>query len=259
MMSFLGALACQVKDGFFEMWGPVALILIVITTGWAIYEHRNSAENLRRIAKGIGWGLFFAVISLVGYALLFAPSIVHKKFQDAYGKLGTKNEELSKALNDSLPKFEAIIEQSVAGFSPDLNTYQVYLQVSITNYGAPSVAENFGLAIKSKFGNFNFTSAFMPPTNKLWDSHKKNKLLYEFSGSEALYEKTAKRIEKNDVVRGWLRFIMPGVDIEKLREDTAAVWILSCTDALGRPFLTVQQMGRVEHLRYYPGTESPSR
>jgi hypothetical protein len=113
--------------------------------------------------------------------------------------LAWRDEHVAKA-----PNLTCQIEKVIIGKGPDTDFAQVFVQLSVRDVGAPSIAEKYRLHIKT--GNFEGSVGYaeIPNGYTLAPADKTQSLT--FSPQESLVEKTAKRIEYGDAQRGWVRF-----------------------------------------------------
>lgn len=112
------------------------------------------------------------------------------------------------------PKTKAVIEK---------NVLFVYVQMSLTNLGMPSIARAFGGAVESDAGLLPGASMIVDEGHVVKGAGNKMTL----RASDILYEKSeAMPIPKGGMIRGWLLFTFPGsVFKERIISPTAKLLI----------------------------------
>jgi hypothetical protein len=107
------------------------------------------------------------------------------------------------------PKLVGTMNQWVAGTTPELNGMQVFVELSIKNTGAPSIAQSFRMRIKA--GDYDDTenATYIPDGYKLFTGD--NKLMAEFHESETWQKKSEIPITQGNKVGAWLRFVFKGI------------------------------------------------
>ena len=108
------------------------------------------------------------------------------------------------------PKLSARVNFYLRGYSPEINSVQVWLNVAIKNDGSPSVACCYSLRVRSKGEIRKIHPTRINNGFELKDA--KGKVLAKFNASDRLEDKTSiAAIQRGLPVAGWLRFVLPGM------------------------------------------------
>lgn len=167
----------------------------------ALYERWTGHVMGKRMYMSI-----FIVVFLVG-----AFFVAWREQYHAAVEAQTKLEELT------VPKLEATVEQIVRGDSPDLGGAQIWLNVSVKNFGAPSVAQGWQLSVKSPTVNVErMTPIWINEGYRLFDPSE-NKTIAEFHQNMNLSERTMTTpILQGEMRSGWLRYDFIGLTKEQV-------------------------------------------
>jgi len=178
--------------------------------------------------------IFWFVAAL---CLVFALFLV---WRDGQASLLNTKQELSKAEDQNAPKLNGKIDQVIIGDSADAKGTPVFIDISIGNTGGPSVIVSYSLDINSlpdfqyKQSPAEFPKEYTLPLNE----KKSNVILHH---QDSIVEKTAKPIERGNLVRGWLKFIVEDVKPEIIRRPKTQFKV-SFKDILGQTYSATYEM-----------------
>src|SRR5271170_3308949 len=118
----------------------------VVTIDWMVGAVVGTAQSFGRLSSLPAWTPY--VVAFIGF--IFACFV-------AFHRLRVERDDLSKKLENNLPKFKGHIEQIIVGElkSPDgaiAIAPHLFVKMSITNRGAPSIAQNFLVVMQTSDG-----------------------------------------------------------------------------------------------------------
>ena len=108
------------------------------------------------------------------------------------------------------------IEFYALGYSPELHGSQMFIQVSVRNSGPPTIVEGWRLKIHKDKSILFFDRPTLIPDN--YALLKEDGTKYVFPPGNDLTASAVTPIPTGAVVRGWLRFVMPGIATEGIRQ-----------------------------------------
>jgi hypothetical protein len=139
--------------------------------------------------------------------------------------------ELEEIKNPNAPRFRAEVEQVVVEENHEAGgDAQVFVKLSMRNVGADSVAENFMLHIKSEDVEYKGAPKELPAGHSLTPLGEPKITL---EGHDSIKELAGKPILHGSVARGWLKFVVPKVKVESLRQP-GMTYTISFVDVLGK-------------------------
>lgn len=151
------------------------------------------------------------------------------------------------------PNLVGVIDQKVAGFSPELNSTQVFLIVSVINLGTPSIAQGWHLTVECRGHTLGpFVPWFIPEGLRV---NRDSGASVIFRRADALYDKVMVPIPQGGLVRGWIRFVVPGSESDNLRR--ASRWRLRFEDVTGREVIAEDRATDEGPPLYSPGASQP--
>lgn len=154
------------------------------------------------------------------------------------------------------PHLSGRVEQTFLGDapSPGVGGAMALFLITITNTGEPSSAEGFWANIESPNYKDVIQSHKFPPTMILQLRHNKTAIFHE--SDDALYEKTIHPISPGAPVRGWLRYDLPGKNVEDLK---TYHWTIHMQDYKGNYYEISYDYSKCPGCKpqYYPGANQP--
>jgi hypothetical protein len=134
----------------------------------------------------------------------------------------------------------------------------VFVELSIRNLGMQSMVESYHLHLRHNGKETTFVPTRVGKEMTLKDL--KRGLTFTFHESDAMYEKTVSPIGTGALVRGWLFYILDGVNYSTLSETNSRQWVVSFTDAADKEYFvtnTAYQSTQVPPPTFPPGVEYP--
>jgi hypothetical protein len=151
------------------------------------------------------------------------------------------------------PDFVVAIEQTVAGHNPEFpNDLAAFVNVSLLNRGAPSIADQWGGYVKIAGTRREAKNLTIPENTTL---HMHEGSIITLHASDAIYEKGMTRVETGAMMRGWLCLLVEGAGSAKEFFVQANGVEVRCEDYLGHEYRAVHDF-RADRgpMRYYPGS-----
>jgi len=158
--------------------------------------------------------------------------------------------ELSRERDQNRPKFSAEIEQTIVSEAEGFNGALGFLNTTIINNGAPSIAHKWEVTLtcngtKHKATLHVIDAVIATPNGPL-----------KITRRDAIWEKSVNPIPRHGMTRGWITVIVPGItkDIAGL---PGAEWMVSFVDSLGVRCSASHALVRekmMENPQYYPGS-----
>jgi hypothetical protein len=136
-------------------------------------------------------------------------------WQREHTSLMKVEKELAQAQDQNAPRLSGQIEQVIADKEAGGGA-QIFLQISIRNVGAPSIAEKFALHIKS--GDVEYHDAPTPLPDEYASIPVGKSTKVTFRRQDAIDVKTLKPVERGGLERGWLRFIVLDNELDFIRQ-----------------------------------------
>lgn len=136
-------------------------------------------------------------------------------WQSEHTSLMKTEKELAYARDQNAPRLSAQIEQVIADKDAGGGA-QIFIQISIRNVGAPSIAEKFTLHIKSHDVEYHGTPAPLPDEYSSFPVGKSTKVTLR--RQDAIDMKTLKPIERGGLERGWLGFVVLANELDFIRQ-----------------------------------------
>jgi hypothetical protein len=231
---YLGALA---SDWFALLSGAGSVVLLVLSI---------TAFNERQFPR--------RVVLLVAFGCFLSSTV--RVWGIERGLRKAAEADLAAAIDDRKPNLEGRFEQIVSGDSPDLGKTQVFVLFTVKSLGAPSIAEGWRMEIRGHELSLDLSPSLIPDPFTLSDSST-GRVVMKFHGKEALYEKAIKSIQRGDLVRGWLRFVLPDAANKPIHVPSTT-WTMYFSDIVGREYKATYVMsGESGEQQYLPGAELP--
>jgi len=155
------------------------------------------------------------------------------------------------------PKLIGVMDQLVAGNTPELGGIQVFVVVSIKNDGAPSIAQAFQMRIKADSYDATERPTFIPEGFKLIGEG--GKILAEFHEADTWQRKAETAITQGVRVRGWLRFVFKGISADQLQTAKNRIREVYFKDIKDQEYTVTDKTLDTSGILYYPGAGTPFR
>lgn len=163
---------------------------------------------LRVRGKDISNKVFWAIsVSALLLACFFA-------WRDEHISLKSIERELAQERDPNTPRLSGQIEGFKVGKSTGVEETQVLIHLSVRNTGAPSIAEQFELAIQSSDFEEHQKPTDIPKGYTLLPLDKSPNVT--LNPEDALTVKTEKPIARGSLERGWLRFVLMSKHPERI-------------------------------------------
>jgi hypothetical protein len=156
------------------------------------------------------------------------------------------------------PDLVGEIEQITSGDSPDAHAAIVLIMVSITNRGnKPSIADGFMATVENGPLRLSEYPTLIRPGYKLFGSD--GSVVAEFKSGDNIGDKASTPIPVGGRVRGWIKYLFPGISAQKLHVDQGACWTITFNDYLGKEYHISPNPSKLtgHGIMYYPGAEQP--
>ena len=181
--------------------------------------------------------------------LLFLVIACFNSWRAERDAVSTLSAELAAERDNNHPQLAGTIEQTVVPNDPGINPPQAYLNVSILNRRAPSIAE--GWHVDVVISGVRTTAQNIPiigPIHLMFPNGQSIIL----RKNNAIYEKTMTPIPRGGLVRGWLMVSVPGTTPAAVT--TAGTrWIVSFKDYEGKTYEAQHEFtGIANPPQYYP-------
>jgi hypothetical protein len=237
----------------------------IVVLIWLIYERiKKQNISLRAFVAGMIVFLFVSFFSAWREQKKAAQSAtqmidgLRHQLARVEQELADTKRTLTYEREQNKPKFEGSIDWLVMGDSPDINSAQVFVVLTVRNTGAPSIVEgDWKLTIR--FGDSVYTASpiFIPDGYKLQGQHSE---VARFTRDMAFEDKAAKPVDRGSKITGWLRYPFQDIKMAELNR-IGTTLELGFTDILKEPYIakfTVEK-GSDDQLRYNPGAGAPFR
>lgn len=149
--------------------------------------------------------------SIAAFALLLACFFA---WRDDHIALKRTEKELTQEKDPKTPRLSGRIEQVKVGKSTDGNYTQILILLSVRNTGAPSIAEGFDLTIKSADFEAHDNPTEIPKDYTVLPVDKSPKVV--LNPQDEISPKTLSPIERGSLERGWLRYVLEDVRLERI-------------------------------------------
>lgn len=184
----------------------------------------------------------YAAIVIVGFFLVAS----FMAWRDQYQRANTTQDN-----KEAGPDLQGYIQQSATGLINHSSTV-LFLSVILMNRGAPTVAVNWRLDIKSSSVN----AAMLPPTamgksDNFFDKVTRERFYFFEQGS--IIDKASQRIERGSIASGWIKFVLKGEWQSQLHSKETTI-TLHFSDFTGKTYsLPFIPKGEHESVELLPG------
>jgi|GEM_PF-3655065 len=183
--------------------------------------------------------LFCIIISL-----FFASYNIWKVEKEKNIALLKEKEEINK------PNFSININMFFTGNVENLNSSELYVNLSIKNIGMQSIAYGWKIKISSD----EIGEIFLMP-NYIEDNYTlmhNGENIITFNKDNRIEDKAMSPIQKGGMIGGWLRFICEGITAEQLLKANKTIYV---KDILENEYEKLFTRGEIKNKKlYYPGT-----
>ena len=184
---------------------PTSALIVTANTAGEMSAEKHTAGTLRGARHEHTMLLRVGVVSVLALVVLGFFQLRQKTPDDR------DSAPPPPASDQGSPRLVGRIERVEVTASPEGNGSQVFIELSVLNRGAQSVAERFALHIKSNDFEYSAMPVKLPEHYTLTAEPSSKTTL---RGQDAIDKKTVKLVERGSMERGWLRFIVP-----KMRPD----------------------------------------
>lgn len=170
-------------------------------------------------------------------------------------------EEHSELIKErrNAPSLAAEIHFAWATYVPAQDITETFLLVSLTNSGTPSFAEGWRLSFRTTDQNLeNLPYTQIPKELTLLNLSKNGAVDAVFHQEHSLPEKAIRQVGRDEIVRGWIRFRLPGNVKDSVITGRGELE-LRFHDARRVSYTTRFRSGGPSPTPYFPGVEQPVR
>jgi hypothetical protein len=234
------------------------IISLVVAVGtWAAQEFGVKMLLLEQINEMGGWGYALAAAgALIVFRLLLAPFwIYQERSQQAEQTEGSLRAQLIEEQSKHNPKLGGSIDRVIIGNTD--GRIGILILLKITNSGAPTAVEGFGLHIQSSVLT---THKELRPTAILETVTVEGGMPHEetIKPEASIFQKDIYPLVSGGLVRGWLKYIVNNPMPAKDFRDAKPQLIICLEDITGQraaiKFSFTGVPGGEHQPMYYPGT-----
>ena len=224
MESSLGQFVGEVFNSWVEKLGIVFTLLPLIEK---VPRIKSSLKN-RPVLEVVGSLLWVLALVCVFWGFYSAWLTHYNAEKDLQGKLSDLTTPQLKLQIDELAVGETTKEPTL------INVPGVFLIASLTNEGAPSVADNWSLEIVFLDGHSSgrLPAEYLDPKRTVSGRQSQTRQPWKMP-NDPLYEKASKPIERGSRVRGTMVFIGQSLSLNKMKEPGTR-YVLRCLDVHGK-------------------------
>jgi hypothetical protein len=234
----------EFKDFLFAVFNTwterMGIILTIIPFIEKIPRLRTWLQDKPLIERFLPW-LWKAGVVLLIWGFYAAWLEQRHSVLDAQEKLA----EMTK------PQLAATLNQFISGDTSD--GCEFLMDLSIRNFGAPSIAYGWHLKLKSDSLDLDLMPTTMVEGFTMVDAGRP---VARFHGSFRLEERAMKPIERGQLMGGWLRFVIRGVKQAQLRDAQGTLFF---NDVYDHAFTAeFNKLPEIRNPQVYPGSgDSP--
>lgn len=179
-------------------------------------------------------------------------------FYGAYERGEDLQTQLNQEKDRSIPKLSGEVEEIISGDSPEQKAANVFVLISLTNGGAPSIADGFSAEVDAGTLHLQEQPTWINAGYTLLGADKK--VVAKFQEQDNIGTKVNTPIPQGGRVRGWLRYVFNGVASMQVRPGTGVRWTITFKDYLNREYKATPNWNALNegHIpKMYPGARQP--
>jgi hypothetical protein len=207
----------------------------------------------RKISKRV---FFAGVIAFLIVAFFMAWRDVREEANGLRQELVSSRKALGEEKSRNTPNFLGEINEIVNGDPVQGAGSDLFIRMTITNRGAPSIAQGWKLAVKSNTRNSSYMPTSIPDNFSV--RNKDGIQMAKFKLSDTIYEKTVRPIERGGMARGWIRFILPDLTRKQISGSKTIITV-SFEDVERNKYEATMELKGQHSSKpmYLPGSEQP--
>jgi MinD-like ATPase involved in chromosome partitioning or flagellar assembly len=197
----------------------------------SLRERLSPLATKRRIRTDLLTSLILLAVAGTVFSIIFGVGL-RREQQDS-----VRLQQEVAGLKQQLP-LHSKIEQVEISKNPDGNT-EIFMLLSIKNYGTPTTAHNYSLSINHPYSrSFEFNG----PPQELTGSFRAANSERAARPEDSIQKKTEQAIGTDAKVSGWLKFVLPLPDLERYLEQPGMRYVITFKDDAGKTYETVYEM-----------------